>query len=151
VDDPAPLAEIMGALGDLSRDRTVIFPVHPRTRGRIAQDGVGEGHEGLLLIEPVGYLEFVGLMRRAALVLTDSGGIQEETTVLGVPCLTVRPNTERPITITQGTNRLVECDRRAILAAARGALGPRSYAPVTPALWDGHAAERIVDVFGRLG
>jgi UDP-N-acetylglucosamine 2-epimerase (non-hydrolysing) len=151
VDDPAPLAEIMGALGELSRDRTVIFPVHPRTRGRIAQDGVGEGHEGLLLIEPVGYLEFVGLMQRAALVLTDSGGIQEETTVLGVPCLTVRPNTERPITITQGTNRLVECGQEAILAAARSALGPRSSEPARPALWDGHAAERIVDVFGRLG
>jgi len=153
VDDLAPLAEIMGSLADLSRERTVLFPVHPRTRGRIADGGFGEGLDNLLLIEPVGYLEFVGLMQRAALVLTDSGGIQEETTVLGVPCLTVRPNTERPITITQGTNQLVECRRQAITEAARGALAALAALshgasdPVRPEKWDGHAAERIVEVF----
>lgn len=151
VDNAAALAEIMGALADLGRDRTVIFPVHPRTRGRIADGGFGDGPDGVLLIEPVGYLEFVGLMQRSALVLTDSGGIQEETTVLGVPCLTVRPNTERPITITEGTNQLVECRHKTITDAAVGALESRSADPVRPEKWDGHAAERIVEVFLNQG
>ncbi|MFH2007949.1 MAG: UDP-N-acetylglucosamine 2-epimerase (non-hydrolyzing) [bacterium] len=149
VDDSAALAEILRSLADLSRDRTVIFPVHPRTRGRIADGGFGADLDGLLLIEPVGYLEFVGLMSRAALVLTDSGGIQEETTVLGVPCLTVRPNTERPITITEGTNRLVDCRHEAILEAASVALRSAPSASARPELWDGHAAVRIVEVFLR--
>jgi len=147
VDESGPLAEIMGSLVELGRDRTVIFPVHPRTRGRIAAGGYGKGADGLVLIEPVGYLEFVGLMQKAALVLTDSGGIQEETTVLGVPCLTVRPNTERPITITEGTNQLVQCRQQIITDAALAALkGPPSKA-ARPEKWDGHAAERIVEVF----
>jgi len=151
VDDPVPLREIIGALTDLSADRLVLFPVHPRTRQRIATEGISVDRERLVLIDPVGYLEFVGLMQKAALVLTDSGGIQEETTVLGVPCLTVRPNTERPITITEGTNRLVACDRRALVKTARTALAAPPPEGHRPEGWDGRAAERIADVLEGTG
>jgi UDP-N-acetylglucosamine 2-epimerase (non-hydrolysing) len=144
VDVPETLAEIVSALGELVRSRPVLFPVHPRTQARIAELGLQSGN--VRMIEPLGYLDFLCLMDSAGLVLTDSGGIQEETTYLGIPCLTVRSTTERPITITHGTNRLVASDRRSILDAIEqleqgGAPHPR---PI--ALWDGHAAERIAHI-----
>lgn len=144
VDIPKTLAEIMAALNDMAAQQAVVFPVHPRTRLRLQELGLDGGR--VRLIEPLGYLDFLALMESAALVLTDSGGIQEETTFLGIPCLTVRTTTERPITITQGTNRLVASERRAILRAVeeidRREDGPRQ--PI--ALWDGRAAERIARV-----
>lgn len=147
VDDPAVLRELLDALGRLAGKVPVLFPVHPRTRKRI--NGLGKlrvAGRKLELIEPVGYLEMLGLVAGAALVVTDSGGLQEETTYLGVPCITVRPNTERPITCTHGTNRLVLPRRDALLAAAERALARCS--PVRPVIerWDGQAAGRIAAV-----
>ena len=150
VDDPGTLSEVLTALADIAGAAQVIFPVHPRTRQRIADAGLAEIAARLRLTEPLGYLEFLALERNAAVVLTDSGGVQEETTYLGVPCLTARPNTERPITIIAGTNRLVASERSALVAAfhetmARAA--QRREPPPPPPLWDGHAAERIAEVF----
>lgn len=146
VDDIGQLRRLLEALGELASRLPVVFPIHPRTRERIA----GNGLEGLLsklqTTDPMGYLEFLGLMSQAALVITDSGGIQEETTVLGVPCLTVRENTERPVTIEFGTNRLVGRDSRQLLAAALEVLNGGAQRRALPELWDGHAAERIVKV-----
>jgi UDP-N-acetylglucosamine 2-epimerase (non-hydrolysing) len=144
VDDPGTLAEIVSALREMARSREVVFPVHPRTRQRLEQLGLDAGQ--VRLVEPLGYLDFLSLMETAALVLTDSGGIQEETTFLGIPCLTVRSTTERPITISQGTNRLVAGNRDAILEAVAEAAS-RSATPRQPIqLWDGRAAERIAQV-----
>jgi UDP-N-acetylglucosamine 2-epimerase (non-hydrolysing) len=127
----------------------VIFPVHPRTKAKIKQAGF-RAPKNLHLISPLGYLEFLGLEERAKFVLTDSGGVQEETTWLGVPCFTVRPNTERPITITQGTNQLVSADTDAILSCVQKVLTlcPRSCRK-PPDLWDGHAGSRIAEVLSR--
>ena len=146
VDDPAVLAELCGALEDLARVQPVVFPVHPRTRARMrefSQVLSSSGH--LRLEEPVGYLEMLSLVDAADLTITDSGGLQEETTFLGVPCLTVRHNTERPITVQQGTNRLVRPERGAVVEAAEAARrdGRRS---CTIEFWDGHAAGRIAEV-----
>ena len=140
VDDPARLRAILGALGEVARELPLLFPVHPRTRARLAGEQVPAG---VTLGDPLGYLPFLGLLEAARLVLTDSGGVQEETTALGVPCLTLRENTERPITISAGTNRLVGSDPRAIVAHAREALTQRAVAPPSPPLWDGRAGERI--------
>ena len=147
VDEPARLRALLEMLGELSRELPLLFPVHPRTRARL-----GELHvpPSLRLVEPQGYLPFVGLMEAARLVLTDSGGIQEETTVLGVPCLTLRANTERPITISAGTNLLVGTDPPAILAQARAALARPRPAPQAPPLWDGRAGERIAAALAGL-
>ncbi len=150
VDDSATLAEVLAALTEIAGDVQVVFPVHPRTRARIAEAGLADHTRGLLLTEPLGYLEFLALEKHAAVVLTDSGGVQEETTYLGVPCLTARPNTERPITITAGTNQLVARQRGALVAAFRDVMrgaGPGWQPPSPPPLWDGHAAERIADAF----
>jgi UDP-N-acetylglucosamine 2-epimerase (non-hydrolysing) len=157
VDDCAWLRELLGTLVDLSNRLSVIFPVHPRTRQRLDGLGAPPAPSGRLrLLEPLPYLEFLTLQRRAALVITDSGGIQEETTFLGVPCLTVRENTERPITITLGTNQLVGTDLQRLRAAAEGIIGKnetlageqtRSRCRVP--LWDGHAAERIAEILAR--
>ena len=147
VDDPSVLLEISSALSALAKNITVIFPVHPRTRERFANLDQSMSLGQTQLIEALGYLDFLALERQAALVVTDSGGIQEETTFLGVPCLTVRPNTERPVTISQGTNRLVEPIAEKILAAAHLALEKtKTTLQQKPSLWDGHAAKRIVDV-----
>src|SRR5216110_783589 len=127
----------------------VIFPVHPRTQQRLTQGGM-QHHPQLRLIPPVGYLDFLCLMSKAALVLTDSGGIQEETTALGIPCLTLRENTERPVTISEGTNLLVGTDPAKIVAGARDVLAGRGKAGKIPPLWDGHAAGRIVEILLRL-
>jgi UDP-N-acetylglucosamine 2-epimerase (non-hydrolysing) len=147
VDDPSVLLEIASALSALAKNITVIFPVHPRTRERVANLEQSMPLGQTQLIEALGYLDFLALERQAALVVTDSGGIQEETTFLGVSCLTVRPNTERPVTISQGTNRLVEPIAEKILAAAHLALEKtKTTLRQKPSLWDGHAAKRIVDV-----
>ncbi len=140
-DDPATLKRLMGALAKISASTTVVFPVHPRTRKRLADAGL-TAPAGVALIEPLGYLEFLALQRDAALVITDSGGIQEETTFLGVPCLTVRTTTERPITVTAGTNRLVK-DYAALPREAAAALKRPRKAARPPKYWDGKAGERI--------
>ena len=145
VDDPAGLTRILDAITGLGRILPVLFPIHPRTRERMGRLGFKEA-PGVTLCEPLGYLDFLGLMDSARLVLTDSGGIQEETTALGVPCLTLRANTERPITITEGTNRLLGDDPAAVLPAARAILGGQVPPARSPRLWDGKAGERIAAV-----
>ena len=146
VDAAAGLTEIMAALNEVSAEVPVIFPVHPRTRQRISEFGIVV--KGTLrLSEPIGYVDFLALQTRALVVVTDSGGVQEETTFLGVPCLTVRPNTERPITITSGTNQLVARDRREIVAAIETAIKRPRANQSRPEFWDGKAAERIVKLF----
>jgi UDP-N-acetylglucosamine 2-epimerase (non-hydrolysing) len=146
VDDPAVLRGLIGALETVGRDLPVIFPVHPRTRARMAAAELRAAAGGLRLLEPTGYLEMLGLVERAALVITDSGGLQEETSFLGVPCLTVRPNTERPVTCTQGTNRLVAPTGAAVVQAAREALRDPARRGAGIERWDGRTAERIVGV-----
>ncbi|MGI8735076.1 MAG: non-hydrolyzing UDP-N-acetylglucosamine 2-epimerase [Pyrinomonadaceae bacterium] len=147
VDDHATLQGILDAIKQIGKRIPIIFPVHPRTRKMIAELGLAKEVESALrVIEPLGYLDFLRLYSGARLVLTDSGGIQEETTVLGIPCLTLRENTERPITVEMGTNTIVGTDPREITAAAFAALadgGTREHR--IPPLWDGHTAERILD------
>jgi len=148
VDDPRHLEAILRRLGDLAKEAPVVLPLHPRTRARAHAAGIESllGAEGLVLTEPLGYLDFLHLMAHARAVLTDSGGIQEETTVLGVSCLTLRDNTERPITLEQGTNRLIGSDPEAILPAWRELVASPPSRRNAPDLWDGGAAERIADV-----
>lgn len=147
VDDPQVLRRLLETLNQIGRRLPLIFPLHPRTRAQIVQQRLESLLDGetLLPVEPLGYLEMLGLMRDARLVLTDSGGIQEETTALGVPCLTLRENTERPITLTEGTNTLVGRDPATILAQVEEILASGGKRGRAPELWDGHAAERIVD------
>ncbi len=147
VDDPAVLSRLLGALGELAREEPIVFPVHPRTRRRLSEFGLSAA--GLRLVEPLGYLDFLSLTDGAALVLTDSGGIQEETTVLGIPCLTLRENTERPITVEVGTNQLVGLDPRRIVAEGRRALAGDGKRGRIPDLWDGHAADRMAEAIER--
>jgi len=143
VDGPL-LTETIEQLASLARETPVVFPVHPRTRSMM--EAIDSEHPGLLLCEPLGYLDFLSLLADARAVLTDSGGIQEETTYLGIPCFTLRDNTERPITITAGTNTLLGLEPAAI-AQIPSALAQRpAKPPGPPPLWDGHAAERIADV-----
>jgi UDP-N-acetylglucosamine 2-epimerase (non-hydrolysing) len=149
VDDPQTLTEILAALIDISQELPVLFPVHPRTSQRLADFGLGKHLGNVILLEPLGYLDFLAMQIHASLVLTDSGGIQEETTFLGIPCLTVRPNTERPVTITQGTNQLVASQRRALVSAIRERLTAGKKTGSVPPLWDGRAAERIVACFRK--
>lgn len=156
VDDAATLARIVSALEEIGSELPVIFPVHPRTRQNLSEFGLLEGVERrgrVRLVEPLGYLDFLRLYSGAAVVLTDSGGIQEETTALGVPCLTLRENTERPVTVELGTNRIVGTDSAKIVASAREALaGARSGAKArVPPLWDGRTAERILDALKDAG
>jgi len=126
------------------------MPVHPRTRSRIAALNNEKIDENLRLIDPLGYLDFIALMNAAALVLTDSGGVQEETTYLGVPCLTARPNTERPLTILEGTNQLVSSDYGELLKKMRESLSLQRGKAKRPKFWDGHAARRITDLMLKL-
>jgi UDP-N-acetylglucosamine 2-epimerase (non-hydrolysing) len=147
VDDPAVLAGILEPVIELARTMPVVFPAHPRTRAALLPRGaVLAAGKGIRLVEPLGYLDFVRLMSDARLVLTDSGGIQEETTILGVACVTIRDNTERPATLRAGTNRLAGTTSAGIGKAIAGALatGPPPGPP--PALWDGRAAERLAAV-----
>jgi UDP-N-acetylglucosamine 2-epimerase (non-hydrolysing) len=143
VDSPDSLALILGAINAIGDRIPVVFPVHPRTASRL--NGI-ELHSGVRAVEPMSYLPFLSLVASARMVLTDSGGIQEETTVLGVPCLTMRPNTERPITCEIGTNVLVGTDPQRIVREADWILGGHARAGAIPEKWDGRAAERIVDV-----
>ncbi len=137
------LPETVKQLGALAREMPVVFPVHPRTRKKMEE--ISSDHPGLLLSEPLGYVDFLSLIADAGAVLTDSGGIQEETSYLGIPCFTLRDNTERPVTIRAGTNTLLGLDPAAI-ATIPEALGKRpAQRPEPPPLWDGHAAERIAD------
>ncbi len=153
VDDPRALAQIVDALRELAARVTVLWPVHPRTKPALRACNAVRWHqpgtpveEGLVALEPLGYLDCLSVMSRARMVLTDSGGIQEETTVLGVPCLTLRPNTERPVTVTHGTNRLIGTDPGAIVSAGLELLNAPLRRIGRPPLWDGRASERIVDV-----
>jgi UDP-N-acetylglucosamine 2-epimerase (non-hydrolysing) len=145
VDDPKTLGDVLETIRSVGEMLPVVFPMHPRTARRIADAGIEAAFEGsrIVRLEPVGYLAMLGLMREARLVLTDSGGVQEETTGLGVPCLTLRSNTERPITIEQGTNELVGRDRGLILAKTRDILTTGGKRGRIPELWDGRSAERI--------
>jgi len=152
VDDPESLEDLMSALEELSCSSPVIFPVHPRTKTRLESIGwVGSDSADLRLLAPVGYLEMLSLVQSSGMVITDSGGLQEETSFLGVPCITVRPNTERPITCTEGTNQLVVPRGEAIVEAAGLAPGRRIEGGAKIDKWDGNAAERIVEVFRSAG
>lgn len=150
VDDSPWLGAIMKLLNDVSKEIPVIFPVHPRTREKIRELGISE-HSKVRFLEPVPYLEMLGLQRHATLVLTDSGGVQEETTFLGVPCLTLRENTERPLTITVGTNVLVGRDPSRIRRAIEDVLRSTSRKVLAPPpLWDGQASSRIAEILCRV-
>lgn len=146
VDQAATLETILEALAVVAAELPLVFPVHPRTRDRLDEFGLlerAENIKGLVLAEPLGYVDFMSLVTGCRLAITDSGGIQEETTYLGIPCLTLRPNTERPITVTQGTNRLVETDELA--SAAREALAQPPEKARRPEMWDGRTAQRVAD------
>lgn len=147
VDDPIVLRRLLTTLADLSGDIPLVFPMHPRTRARIEDAGLSDLLEGSRItpVPPLGYLQLLGLMADARVVLTDSGGIQEETTALGVPCITLRENTERPITVSAGTNTIVGVDPAKIRACFNDILATGGKAGRVPALWDGKAAERIAD------
>ena len=144
VDDPIRLKGLLQALVTLTERLPLVFPVHPRTRQKMEGAGIPKG--GFIFAPPLGYLDFVRLMTQARIVLTDSGGIQEETTILQVPCLTLRENTERPVTIEQGTNRLAGVDPAGIVHLAEEMLNSSPPASRVPELWDGRASARIVDV-----
>ncbi len=155
VDNKKQLQEIMDAVSVIAKEVPVIFPIHPRTKQRLFDFGLdhltdSNGKKatgsGIFLIEPLGYLDFLHLMTNSSLVLTDSGGMQEETTVLGVPCLTLRQNTERPVTVTEGTNRIVGIDGQKIIKEGLAALSGAIPRGCIPEMWDGKAAERIVEI-----
>ncbi len=158
VDDPGTLSNFLEALETLARHIPIVFPVHPRVKQQLLRQGYGSVlqsdspeplRKGIAYVDPLGYLDFVALVSRARLVLTDSGGIQEEATVLGVPCLTLRDTTERPVTVTHGTNRLIGNTPGRILDEALRTLAQPPQRRVAPPLWDGHAAERIVEILDR--
>lgn len=144
VDNPSRLRDLIGVLRRLAQKLPVVFPVHPRTRQRLETDSLDT--TGIILTQPLGYLEFLQLNSQSRLVLTDSGGIQEETTILQVPCLTLRENTERPATIEQGTNQLVGLDPLVIETAADRTLQTPAAGTRVPQFWDGKASRRIVDI-----
>jgi UDP-N-acetylglucosamine 2-epimerase (non-hydrolysing) len=153
VDDKGTFRGILEALREISEDLPILFPMHPRTKERVEKFGLGrffnatEGNTtGIRALEPLGYLEFLHLNMNARLILTDSGGLQEESTVLGVPCLTLRPNTERPITCTEGTNQIVGNEGRRILEAVCKVLATAMPIGCTPEKWDGQAAGRIIEI-----
>lgn len=147
VDDPTILKLLLETIVEISQRVPIIFPIHPRTLSRITDAGLSPLMERgqIAALPPLGYLEMLGLMQSATLVLTDSGGIQEETTALGVPCITLRENTERPITVTQGTNTIVGVDPLKIMACFEDILSTGGKKGRIPPLWDGNAAVRIAD------
>ena len=152
VDDPSVLGRLLGAIEVVQRDMPVLFPIHPRTRKNIDGSPLAERvaqMKNLRLTEPAGYLEFLKLMACARLILTDSGGIQEETTILRVPCLTLRETTERPVTVEVGSNLVVGTEPERILSGYQAILRGDGRTPATPPLWDGHAAERIVKIMAE--
>jgi UDP-N-acetylglucosamine 2-epimerase (non-hydrolysing) len=152
VDNPRILRELLAAIGEIGKELPVIFPCHPRTAKEMDKGGALAGIDPnrLRIIEPLGYLDFLHLQSQARLVLTDSGGIQEETTYLRIPCITLRYNTERPITVTEGTNLLIGPEPEEILRAAREILAGKVKKGKIPELWDGHTAERIVAALDRV-
>ena len=150
VDEPQMFQRILETLAELSRDLDVVFPIHPRTRERLKEHGAANYGDKLKLIEPLSYLEFLALQRDAKFVITDSGGIQEETTYLGVPCLTVRENTERPITVTLGTNILVGHDMALLKAEASRIIEGGGKKGEIPPLWDGKAGGRVAEIICAL-
>jgi len=147
VDDPVTLRRLVEVLTEVARELPIVFPVHPRTRSALERCGLQHflTAPGVIALPPLGYQEILGLMLSATLVLTDSGGVQEETTALGIPCLTIRDNTERPITISEGTNTLVGSDPIAILAGVAAVVSGGGKSGRRPELWDGNAAGRIVE------
>jgi UDP-N-acetylglucosamine 2-epimerase (non-hydrolysing) len=152
-DDAEVLKQIFSALKEISRDSTIVFPVHPRTKSRMDEFGIMDeikDKPGFIQCSPLGYIDFLNLQSNARIVLTDSGGVQEETTFLGIPCLTVRENTERPVTIEFGTNKLVGMSRGAIVRAYEESKD-HSYEAKAPPLWDGKASSRIADVLENFG
>jgi UDP-N-acetylglucosamine 2-epimerase (non-hydrolysing) len=150
VDTRADAERTLNAVTKLANRLKVVLPLHPRSTGKLQEFGLLDAFRTrATVIEPLGYLDFLSLLDNARLVLTDSGGIQEETTVLGVPCLTFRENTERPITVTHGTNRVVGLDPIRVGAAVDDIMADREFTPRIPELWDGHAAERIVELLAR--
>jgi UDP-N-acetylglucosamine 2-epimerase (non-hydrolysing) len=159
VDEPAMLEKLMEALVEIGRQIPLIFPVHPRTRQRLASldvpvvtslKGAQANGKGILCVDPLGYVDFMALVSNARIVLTDSGGLQEEASVLGVPCLTMRENTERPATVTHGTNRIVGTSATKIMAEAWKVLDEPKPAPKRPALWDGRTSERIISILRKI-
>ncbi len=152
VDDKENLEIILDAFSEIAEKIPLVFPIHPRTRKQLAVFGLEEKANAianLKLIEPIGYLDFLKLEKYAKFALTDSGGIQEETTVFKVPCLTLRENTERPITIELGTNQLVELNKDAIVQKVNDILEGNCKMGSIPPLWDGHTAERVVQVMDQ--
>jgi len=149
VDDPEWLSCLVRTLSELSSEIDILFPIHPRTKERIRQLGL-DGDGMLQWMEPASYLTFLGLQKNATLVITDSGGIQEETTFLGVPCLTMRENTERPVTVTVGTNVLVGRDFGRLKTEFRKILAGQARQGASPPLWDGRASERIAGILARM-
>ncbi|HEX7153281.1 MAG TPA: UDP-N-acetylglucosamine 2-epimerase (non-hydrolyzing) [Thermoanaerobaculia bacterium] len=145
VDEPAKLETLVEAIGAISRDIHVVFPIHPRTREALRKLAI-DVPPSMTLLEPLGYLDFLALQARATLVITDSGGVQEETTYLGVPCFTLRPNTERPVTMTVGTNVLIGDDLARLRDEVGRVLRGEKRQSGIPELWDGHAAERIAKI-----
>ncbi|MBA5607599.1 UDP-N-acetylglucosamine 2-epimerase (non-hydrolyzing) [Duganella sp. FT3S] len=148
VDDAAMMARLGGALAEIARELPLVFPVHPRTRANLARFGIDLG-PNITLVGPQGYMAFLNLWKDAALVLTDSGGLQEETTALGVPCITLRNNTERPVTVEEGSNVLAGTEPAAIVAEARKVLAGQGKQGRRPHLWDGQAAQRIVAILDQ--
>ncbi len=150
VDEPDALKDLMGTLSRLAAQRQLVFPVHPRTRKNIKKYGLDKNlPKGLIITDPLGYIEFLSLMRYAELVITDSGGIQEETTYMGVQCITVRKNTERPVTIDVGTNQLVGTIMDKVEKTAMDILGGTTKPGRIPELWDGKAAKRIAEIIAE--
>jgi UDP-N-acetylglucosamine 2-epimerase (non-hydrolysing) len=143
VDDREGLAGIANALREIAGRLPLVFPVHPRTRGNLEKFGLDLGPD-VVLTKPLSYMDFLNLWKDASLIMTDSGGLQEETTAMGIPCLTLRENTERPVTVEEGTNTMVGCDSSKIIAAAAQVLAGKGKAGRQPQFWDGRAAERIV-------
>jgi UDP-N-acetylglucosamine 2-epimerase (non-hydrolysing) len=161
VDSPEIFEKILSGLAEISKHLPIIFPSHPRTRKMISKFNLDkyfkyseapfpfDSPEGILLVDPLGYLDFLKMMTQAKIVLTDSGGIQEETTILGVPCLTLRENTERPVTVSQGTNTVVGTNPDTMVRECLKILNHEVKKSQIPQLWDGHAAQRIVEVLVR--
>jgi UDP-N-acetylglucosamine 2-epimerase (non-hydrolysing) len=151
VDNPVTLMAFLEALGELGRHLPLLFPVHPRVKSMLLRLGEPFHSKGIMYLDPLNYLDFIALVSRARLVLTDSGGIQEETTFLGIPCLTLRNTTERPVTVTHGTNRVIGADPSGIVDEALWTLDNPPRPNGSPPLWDGRASERIVSILQFAG
>ncbi len=152
VDNPANLEKITDLLIQLSGIYTIVYPIHPRTRKNLNKFNLEDkisGNENIILLEPLGYLDFMKLVKESAVIITDSGGIQEETTFIGIPCITVRPNTERPVTITEGTNTLIDLEIKLIMNEVDKIAKGKYKTGKIPELWDGKSSERIVDIISE--